>query len=41
MKDYYERLREYERRKAELQRQDLTPKEYEQAVRDLADELEI
>lgn len=41
LKDYLERLREYERRKKELQRQNLTSDEYQEAVKAIADELGI
>lgn len=38
---YDDRLREYEREKAKLRMQPLTDKEYEQAIRRLADKWRI
>jgi hypothetical protein len=38
---YNDRLREYEREKAKLRLQPLTDKEYEQAIRRLADKWRI
>ncbi len=38
---YYDRLREYEKEKAKLRMQPLTEREYEQAIRKLADKWRI
>ncbi len=38
---YYERLREYEREKAKLRMQPLTDRDYEIAIRKLADKWRI
>ena len=38
---YYDRLREYEKEKAKLRMQPMTDKEYEQAIRRLADKWRI
>lgn len=41
MKSYEDRMREYEKAKAELARQDLTAEQYETALREIARMLKI